>query len=196
MLKSLAVAFLALLVLVPAASAQLEGTASVTLGGLPSGAFETNETLAAFPFTVQLQISNMVCVGSGAVVTVSLSAETEAEGSGNFTTQVTPSEMRFNVPAGSAQSYSQTQAGAVQVRPDTTFTATTNATTNLVAQITGITGCPGVAAGETRDDASVALQFQRARGLDEEPGAQLPGPGLPLLAVAVLGAVLVLRRKA
>jgi hypothetical protein len=196
MLKSLAVASLALLVLVPVASAQLEGTSSLTLGGLPSGAFETNETLAAFPFTVQLQVNNMVCVGSGAVVTVSLSAETESDGAGNFTTQVTPSEMRFNVPAGNAQSYSQTQAGAVQVRPDVTFTTTTNATTNLVAQITGISGCPGIATGEIRDEAAVPLQFQRTRGSSEGPGAQLPGPGLPLVALAVLGTVLVLRRKA
>lgn len=196
MSKSLSFALLAALLAVPATSAQLEGTSTLTLSNLPVGTFATNESLAYVPFTVDFQVSNMLCLGTGADVTVELVAETATADGANFTTSVEPAILHFTVPAGQATTFSTGQGAALSVRPDDAVATTTNVTTTITATITQITGCAAVTGGGESDSADVALSFERVRGSAPDSGQELPGPALPLVLLALVALAVALRRKA
>lgn len=197
MSKSFVLAALLALLALPAATAQLEGTSTVTLSGLPANGLSTNETLAVVPFTVALQVSNLVCLGTGAEVTVEVTAETTApNGTGNFSTTVEPALLRFSVPSGQSTSYSSGQGATLAVRPTDVVSETTNVTTTVSAAITQITGCSLVTDGDGEASRPVAISFERVRGSASDAGEELPGPALPLVLLALVALAVIVRRKA
>lgn len=195
MSKSLCLVLLMALLVAPAATGQLQGTSTLTLNDLPAKV-ATNESLAAIPFTVSLQVSNMLCVGTGALVLVDLVATTVTTSNATFTTVVEPAQLAFNVPAGQATSYSSEQGATLTVRPAQATTITTNATTTITATISQLDGCVGATNDGQVGTGKVDLSFLRVRGSEPDNGKALPGPALPLLALALVALAVALRRQA
>lgn len=198
MSKSLPFLLLALLALTPAANAQgVEATPSVAIEGLPSGTFRTNETLAVFDFVVAFSISNLVCLGEGATITVALTADVTGNDSANYTAEVVPATMAFTVPPTTGVTgFDQEQGGVLTLRPDEVTTTGANITANLLATVTGITGCQMATANGPSDEAQVPIQFLPVRTAESEVGQELPGPALPLVLVALVALAFIVRRKA
>lgn len=188
---------LAVFLIVPVAYAQLPtgGAATLTLSDLPEGTFQTNESLAVIPFKVDLSITNMVCTGGGAVVTVALAATSLAGEAGpQFMFEVTPATMSFNVPTTNGNDYEQTQGASLTVRPVDAIAETTFVSGTLTATITDATGCVAQNPPTAANEVNVDLAFGPTRGADVNPGRELPGPALPLLALAIVALALFTRR--
>lgn len=198
MSKSLPFLLLALLALSPAANAQgVEAESSVAIEGLPSGTFRTNETIAVFDFVVAFSISNLFCVGEGATITVSLAANVTGNDSANYTAEVVPATMAFTVPPTTGiTGFDQNQGGVLTLRPDEVTTMGSNITANLLATVTGITGCQMATAAGPSDEAQIPIQFLPVRAAQSEVGQELPGPAFPLVLLALVGLAVVRRRKA
>ncbi len=197
MSKSLPFLLLALLALAPAANAQdVDATSSLAIEGLPSATFQTNETIAVFDFMVAFSISNFVCLGEGATITVALTAGATGDGSANYTAEVAPATMAFTVPPTTGVTgFSQRQGGVLTLRPDEVTALGSNITANLMATVTGITGCQMATVDGPSDEAQVAIQFLPARSQESDVGQELPGPAFPLVLVALV-ALAVARRRA
>lgn len=181
-------ALLAAALLVPAAQAQVEADASMTILGFDGQA--TNATVAALPFELQLDVSGFPCVGEGARMVVALSAEA----TGNHSVEVQPATMTFVVPVNAGLAgYSHAQGGAVLLAPSDVGPG--NATVTLTALMTDIEGCATASTSGFEVSAETQVEFLAPAGSTTTgTGQAMPGPGLGLLALA-LGAVAFARRK-
>jgi len=193
----LALATLSFLVL--PASAQANGSGTLTIQGLEAHYYPHNQTQLTIPFTVKLDLAMGTCMGGTSQFAVTLSAEKSGmTPNSTVSVAVQPATLNFQVPQTTtlAGAYSSSEGAVVVVSPgvirdNVTTTVTVKATASPSCSVPGA-GSPGTlnAQGQT------TVHFVPVA--DELSGSTtdaVPGLGLPAL-LAVIGIAFLLRRRA
>jgi len=194
------------LVLLPSVAAQVGSTAAtIQIKDLATGTSFTNDTVFIEKFTVQVRAQNMVC-SSNTNLVVNIAATSsrssmQSDGASNWTVafELTPSQSAFAVPAGQyvTTPYEGSQESSLVVRPSSIPNGGTDVPVSLKATMSPVAGCQGdkpVAASPQEADFTVHF----GRGTEAAPiqtTPEMPGPGVALLALALVVGLLVMRRR-
>ncbi|HLF17129.1 MAG TPA: hypothetical protein VI796_06850 [Candidatus Thermoplasmatota archaeon] len=186
-----------LLAALPPVGAQTEPVATVAVEGLASGV-AANGTLAAAPFQVTLTLTNLVCVGAGPFsFPVTLSAESSDP---DADARVNPATVTFEVAPGQSliQAYAGTRDATLLVDSGPFLDGhpiAVNVTATFEGGNHGCQGLGGEAAG-IEVSADTVVTFGAAEGVNPPTSSEeLPGPTVPLLALALGALALIVRRR-
>lgn len=183
-----------LLALIPAVTAQVPGSADVTLSPATGHTLATNETVATLAVGVGLSLGDATCPLGGLAV-----VDLAATGSMNESVRMEPTRLSFDVAALD----SLPVAGSADYSGSSTLLVTMGIVgsprdVNVTVMATASVECTGgVPSYSDSAEASYLITFQPPQGGQVQVGSEevMPGPGLVLLAGGLLVAGLVMRRR-
>jgi hypothetical protein len=147
---------------------------------------------AAVPLAVTVEAQDLVCLGPSLGKISVTFASTQANATGNLTVQL-PVALDFSVPYAST-SFSDSADFTMVLTAKQASAA--DVTLSATATLSGCTGAQGTAAAAPHTF-KASLTPSGSGGVVNVPDdAPVPGLEFPLLAVAILGAVVLLRRRA
>ncbi|MES2155496.1 MAG: hypothetical protein V4510_10210 [bacterium] len=170
-------------------------TVAVALANPPTEVTAQGST--GVPLTFNIGVQNIYCLPGPGHLTITLVASgSDGNATGNSTgisASISPGSVDILLPT-AMQDYTTTSSATLTLSAK----ASGKGTVTVTPTIGALTGCTGVTPSGTGTPTSIPVVFNlsgstmTATGADEAP---VPGLDLPLLAIAVVGAVLLARRK-
>jgi len=184
---------------IPAMAQGANPDVTVDVANVPT-AVTANGTTVAVPMRVAIQVSNLACLPGPGTLTVSVAASAGGNATGNTTmpnsgiTIERVPDLTFTMPP-AALTFSQTQDITLVMHSSSKVTGPVT----VMPTVVSLSGCTGASASGAGAPHTMSVTFQSSGGTGTaatSDEATTPGIELPLLALAILGAVVILRRKA